>query len=262
MNRVAARLEPIEGRVLRRQSRDHAARCSLFPMPPHAYCAAATRVQLLRCGLFGEIGVPLYPLRLPWQAVCLEPGELDSNTGGHRMHSRRPSLTPAPRLEPPLDGDRPGRPRSEALSPRAALPCHRRMPSHSGSTSRAAERRARHDGRSPSYGRDGETGSAASRFAESSLRLVLEVLDGRRPAVQLRRLASPSVLAAIETLARSAPPGRKLGPATLTKLGVELTGPNTAEVYGRYQRGNREFAVAACVVLHRAGWQLTAFRVL
>ncbi|WP_378733535.1 Rv3235 family protein [Nocardia brasiliensis] len=178
------------------------------------------------------------------------------------MHSRRPSLSPAPHIEPPLDGDRPGHPRSDALSPRAALPCRRRMPTHSGSATRAADRRARYDGRLSSYGTDGETGSAASRFAESSLRLVLEVLDGRRPAAQLRRLAAPSVLAAIETLARSPQPGRALGPARLTKLGVELTGPNTAEVYGRYQRGERAFAVAGCVVLHRAGWQLTAFRVL
>ncbi|MEV6555353.1 Rv3235 family protein [Nocardia sp. NPDC051756] len=136
------------------------------------------------------------------------------------------------------------------------------MPAHSGSTNRAAQRRTRHDGRLTSYGTDGETGSAASRFAESSLRLVLEALDGRRPVVQLRRLVAPSVLAAIETLARSAPPGHGLGPALLTKLGVELTGPNTAEVYGSYQRGNRVFALAACVVLHRTGWQLSAFRVL
>ncbi|MFD6163238.1 Rv3235 family protein [Nocardia sp. NPDC060256] len=136
------------------------------------------------------------------------------------------------------------------------------MPSHSGPTDRVAQRRARHDGRLTSYGTDGETGSAASRFAESSLRLVLEVLDGKRSVVQLRRLAAPSVLAAIETLARTAPPGHGLGPAHLTKLGIELTGPNSAEVYGSYQRGPRVFAVAACVVLHRAGWQLTAFRVL
>lgn len=91
---------------------------------------------------------------------------------------------------------------------------------------------------------------------------MLEVLDGRRPAAQLRKLAAPQVLAAIETLARSAPPGRGLGPAHLKKLGIELSGPNTAEIYGSYQRGNRVFALAACVVLHRAGWQLTAFRVL
>lgn len=91
---------------------------------------------------------------------------------------------------------------------------------------------------------------------------MLEVLDGRRSVVQLRKLATPPVFAAIETLARSAPPGHGLGPATLTKLGVEPTGPNSAEVYGSYRRGQRVFAVAACVVLQRAGWQLTAFRVL
>lgn len=91
---------------------------------------------------------------------------------------------------------------------------------------------------------------------------MLEVLDGRRPVIQLRRLAAPSVFAAIETLARSAPQGRGLGAARLTNFGVELTGPNTAEVYGSYRRGQRVFAVAACVTLHRAGWQLTAFRVL
>ncbi|MFC9438978.1 Rv3235 family protein [Nocardia sp. NPDC057030] len=229
-------------------------------MPPHAYCAVATSIRLLRCGVSGEIGVPLYPSRRSWHAVRLEHGELDSITGGDRMHSRRPSLSPAPPLEPPLDGDRPGRARSDALSPRAALPC-RRMPGRSGPADRAAQRRARPDGRLSSYGTDGETGSAATRFAESSLRLVLEVLDGRRPVVQLRRLVAPPVLAAIETL-RAAPPGHGLGPALLTKLGVELTGPNTAEVYGSYQRGNRVFALAACVVLHRTGWQLSAFRVL
>ncbi|MFG1791482.1 Rv3235 family protein [Nocardia sp. NPDC049149] len=192
------------------------------------------------------------------------------------MHSRRPSLSPAPHIEPPLDCDRGTRGRDqptgpgaqgnsgrpEMLSPRAALPCRRRLPSHSGSATGGAARRARHDGRSSSYGTDGETGSAARRFAESSLRLVLEVLDGKRGATQLRPLAAPSVLAAIETLARTGQHSRALGPALLTTLGVELIAPNTAEVYGRYQRGPRSFAVAARVVLHRAGWQLTAFRVL
>ncbi|WP_433576421.1 Rv3235 family protein [Nocardia brasiliensis] len=188
---------------------------------------------------------------------------LDSITGGHGMHSRRPSLSPAPHFEPPLDRDRTAgdQPRPAASSPRAALPC-RRMPSHSGSSARAAGRRARHDGRLTSYGTETETGSAAHRFAENSLRLVLEVLDGRRPVAQVRPLTSASVFAALETLARTAPRGAALGPAQLTKIGVEPAGPKTAEVYGTYQRGHRIFAVAARVALHRAGWQLTAFRVL
>ncbi|WP_280264900.1 Rv3235 family protein [Nocardia wallacei] len=121
-------------------------------------------------------------------------------------------------------------------------------------------RRSPHDGRSTSYASSAETGSEATRFAERSLRLVLEVLDGRRPVGQLRPVAEPTVVAAVETLTRTGAADRRLGSAQLASVRATMVAPGTAEVFGGYDRGNRRFAVAARIVARRGDWRLSALR--
>ncbi|WP_067574714.1 Rv3235 family protein [Nocardia acidivorans] len=107
-----------------------------------------------------------------------------------------------------------------------------------------------------------EVGTPPLQFAGVALRLALEVLDGRRPPVQLRPLAEPGVIAALRTLAehRQAP-GCEFGAATLTRIDVIMTDSKAAEVCAGYDRGTRHFALAARIVRGRSGWRLTVFRV-
>ncbi len=166
-------------------------------------------------------------------------------TGGNRMLSR------VPNAEPPLS--------SAGRSGRASLPCR---PRRAGAAYRlrGSQRRSPHDGRSPSYAGRGEIGSGATLFAERSLRLVLEALDGRRPTAQLVRLADPAVTATIETLARTGVADRRLGAAVLVTVRAEPIAPGVAEVVAGYERGARRFAIAARVARRRGEWRLVALR--
>ncbi|MGW4092063.1 Rv3235 family protein [Nocardia sp. NPDC004750] len=108
-----------------------------------------------------------------------------------------------------------------------------------------------------------ETRSAARRFAESAVRIVLEVLDRRRPVPQLAAVADATVVAAVRTLLDAGlVPGRALGVAMPIRVSVALVDARTAEVFAAYARGGRRFAVAARIVRTRsAGWRLTALRI-
>ncbi|MFE7744138.1 Rv3235 family protein [Nocardia sp. NPDC057455] len=108
-----------------------------------------------------------------------------------------------------------------------------------------------------------ETRSAARRFAESAVRVVLEVLDRRRPVPQLAVVADATVVAAVRTLIGAGlVPGRDLGVAVPTRVSVVLVDAKTAEVFAAYARSGRHFALAARVVRTRsAGWRLTALRI-
>ncbi|MGV9679714.1 Rv3235 family protein [Nocardia sp. NPDC003482] len=135
------------------------------------------------------------------------------------------------------------------------------MPARTGAYRlRGTHRRSPHDGRSPSYARFDENGSAATRFAERSLRLVLEVLDGRRSATQLTRLTDPAVAAMLATAARTAVADRRLGAAVLVAVRAEPVAPGVAEVVAGYERGARRFAVAGRVTCRRGEWRLVALR--
>ncbi|WP_067659698.1 Rv3235 family protein [Nocardia harenae] len=101
----------------------------------------------------------------------------------------------------------------------------------------------------------------AKRFAERALRAVLEALDGRRRALHLRDLADPEVVAALETYARTGGRERRLGAAVLERVRCAPGAHGRVEVFGRYRRGDRVFAVAACLRAHRGGWRLCALRV-
>ncbi|MCM6775712.1 Rv3235 family protein [Nocardia sp. CDC159] len=98
------------------------------------------------------------------------------------------------------------------------------------------------------------------RFAERSLRLVLEALDGRRSAAQLARLVDPTVAATLATLIRTGAAERRLGPAVLVAVRTEPIGPGVAEVVAGYERGGRRFAIAARAACRRGEWRLVALR--
>ncbi|WP_157101499.1 Rv3235 family protein [Nocardia shimofusensis] len=108
-----------------------------------------------------------------------------------------------------------------------------------------------------------EATSEVHRFADRSLRAVLEVLDRRRKVEQLAGVADPLVLAAVRTLVSAGPaPERALGSAVLVRIDVRLLAADTAELCAGYNRGERRFALAARAVRRRAtGWRLTALRV-
>lgn len=164
------------------------------------------------------------------------------------------SLADAPAFEPPLEcaGGIPARP-GGSVRP-AAAPC-------AGAVRRyGTARRSPHGGRSASPVRVDESDSAAKQFAERALRLVCEVLDGRRSAAQLRPLAEPAVVAAVQTLVRTGDSDRRLGAAVLVSVRVAAAGADAAEVFGGYERGGRRFAVAARITLKRGDWRLSALR--
>ena len=166
------------------------------------------------------------------------------------------STTAAPKFEPPLESGEPCSP-----IPREPIPLE------AAGTGRRAHRRSTRDGRSPRThavgapcGIAGDRDSAAARFADRSLRLILEVIDGRRPAGQLRSVVEPTVLAAVETLARTAAAERRLGTAVLVTVKISEITAYGAEVCAGYDRGPRRFAVAARLVLRRGRWRVGALR--
>lgn len=162
-------------------------------------------------------------------------------------------ISPAPQFEPPArDAGRP----SDVRPPR---------------TSRiGTARRSPHDGRSPRRPAprtepESVTPPELRRFAEHTLRLTLEVLDGRRPPAQLRPLLTPSVHDLVPALIRTAPASRRLGSATLTRVHIRVVHTEAAEVFGTYNRSGRVFAVAARIErgkgAHPAGWAITSLRI-
>jgi len=162
-------------------------------------------------------------------------------------------IAPAPQFEPPVRN--------------AVLP-HEKRPT-TGSRPGTA-RRSPHDGRSPRRALPHTAGESTPppelrRFAEHTLRLTLEVLDGRRPSAHLRPLLTPSVNDLIPALVRSAPAERRLGGATLTRVHIRVVRADAAEVFGTYNRGGRVFAVAARIErgkgAHPAGWAITSLRI-
>jgi len=95
---------------------------------------------------------------------------------------------------------------------------------------------------------------AAAVFADAALRRVLEVIDRRRPAAQLRPMLAPGLLDSVLSIGRAAagrhPPAQP-GAAVLRRLRLQPSGqrlPDTAaEVFGSYSRGDRIHAIACRV---------------
>ena len=93
----------------------------------------------------------------------------------------------------------------------------------------------------------------AAIFADAALRRVLEVIDRRRPAAQLRPLLAPSLVESVLSIGRALA-GSGAGSeaaAVLRRMRLQPVGrhnPDTAaEVFGTFSRGNRIHAVACRV---------------
>lgn len=92
----------------------------------------------------------------------------------------------------------------------------------------------------------------AAVFADAALRRVLEVIDRRRPAAQLRPLLTPSLVDSVLSIGRaSGQSAESDGAAVLRRIRLQPVGrdqPETAaEVFGTYSRGERIHAIACRV---------------
>jgi hypothetical protein len=94
----------------------------------------------------------------------------------------------------------------------------------------------------------------AAIFADAAVRRVLEVIDRRRAAAQLRNLLAPSLVDSVLSVGRAAPPGGppgQEGAAVLRRMRLQPVGhtdpENAAEVFGTYSRGGRIHAIACRV---------------
>lgn len=89
----------------------------------------------------------------------------------------------------------------------------------------------------------------AAAFADAALRRVLEVIDRRRPAAQLRPLLTPSLVDSVVALGHSA--AGRASAAVLRRVRLQPAGHRdpeaAAEVSGSYSRGNRMHAIACRV---------------
>jgi hypothetical protein len=88
---------------------------------------------------------------------------------------------------------------------------------------------------------------SAATFADAALRSILEVIDRRRPATQLRPMLSTGLIDSVVSFARVAP-ARQSG-AVLRRVRLQATGPDERafEVSASYGRGPRLHAVACRV---------------
>ncbi|MGB8388933.1 Rv3235 family protein [Mycobacterium sp.] len=115
----------------------------------------------------------------------------------------------------------------------------------------------------------------AATFADAALRRVLEVIDRRRPAAQLRPMLAPSLVDSVVSVGRPAtghasghPPADN-GAAVLRRMRLQPAGhrdPETAaEVFGCYSRGDRIHAIACRVEQVRTGggtrWLVVALHI-
>jgi hypothetical protein len=87
---------------------------------------------------------------------------------------------------------------------------------------------------------------------------VLEVIDRRRPAAQLRPMLAPNLVEPVLAVGRSAADGR--GAAVLRRMRLQPADRDAAaEVFGTYSRGERIHAIACRVERSPSGgWQVVA----
>ncbi len=107
----------------------------------------------------------------------------------------------------------------------------------------------------------------AAIFADAALRRVLEVIDRRRPAAQLRPMLAPTLVDSVVALGRTAT--GQHGAAVVRRMRLQPAGhrdPETAaEVFGCYSRGDRIHAIACRVEQVPAGgttrWLVVALHI-
>jgi len=107
----------------------------------------------------------------------------------------------------------------------------------------------------------------AAVFADAALRRVLEVIDRRRPAAQLRPILAPGLVDSVLALGRTAT--ERHGAAVMRRMRLQPAGrgdPETAaEVFGCFSRGGRIHAIACRVEQlpadGAARWQVVALHI-
>ncbi|TCN57113.1 hypothetical protein EV641_102257 [Rhodococcus sp. SMB37] len=102
--------------------------------------------------------------------------------------------------------------------------------------------------------------TSAHRFAELAVRLVLEVVDGRRPDAQLTTVLTPALVTTFSAARRAR---TEADSAVVLRTRLQTVDARTAELFGSYARGHRVFAMAGRVVRTptrghtRHGWAIT-----
>ncbi len=106
--------------------------------------------------------------------------------------------------------------------------------------------------------------AGARAFATTSVRILLEVLDRRRPVAQLTALCTPGLVSAIGALvAGDHAPGRTLGSAVPGTVRLFQVQERAAEMVATYQRGPRRLVLAGRIERgSTTPWKVTALRVL
>ncbi|SEH90649.1 hypothetical protein SAMN04489835_5509 [Mycolicibacterium rutilum] len=101
---------------------------------------------------------------------------------------------------------------------------------------------------------------SATVFADAALRRVLEVIDRRRPAAQLRPLLVPALTEHVLALTRCP----QSAAATLRRVRLRMVDADdspAAEVFGTYSRGPRVRAIAARIAYDGHRWRVTALQI-
>lgn len=191
--------------------------------------------------------------------LCATAGEWVEDSKGTSMSTDGMLLSPAPHCEPPLEGGGV----AQRSAPVNAVAPHRvtgsGRPRAAGGTPASIRRAVRAS--CPQAAPVTESATAAKRFAEQVLRLLLEVVDRRRSATHLRAFTDAKALAAVNTmLAQDSAPGRGLGTAALTRVSLTSVEAGAAEVFATYQRGPRTLAIAGRVETRKGSWRLVAVR--
>ncbi|MFQ6230097.1 Rv3235 family protein [Nocardia sp. NPDC002869] len=106
--------------------------------------------------------------------------------------------------------------------------------------------------------------TGARAFATMSVRILLEVLDRRRPVAQLTAVCAPGLVGAIGSLvAGDHAPGRALGSAVPGAVRLFQVEERAAEMVATYQRGPRRLVLAGRIERGaRGAWRVTALRVV
>lgn len=210
----------------------------------------------------GEIPVPASVVRpaaeIPWAV----PGPTGGGSGG--AGRGKTSGEPGPARHPTESGaasaDAAPRPATlTATAPGCGNRPDRRSlrRNHSAPAGVRRLQRAGHTATRPA------TPGGAREFAGNALRILLEVLDRRRPVAQLGALCTPALVCTVGSLvANDHVPGRALGAAVPVGTRLFPAGEHAAELVAMYQRGSRRFAVAGRLEHSATGWKLTALRIM
>lgn len=97
----------------------------------------------------------------------------------------------------------------------------------------------------------------AVAFADAAMRRVLEVMDRRRPAAQLRPLLTDGPLSAV--MARSSRTPATTA-ARLSKIRVRRCAEDAAEIFGTFERGGHVRAFAGRIQSVRGSWLVVALQ--